>query len=260
MRQAFVWLFAVSTATAQVLPPPGQSPVEISGAASPPHVDSPFIKRFARDAWHIWTSPVHSGNYNARSAKYIVPFTLLSAGLIATDRQSSDLLPNTDDQRKWSGRLSQLGASYSLGGFTAGTWLIGKWTGNEHAQETGWLALQALAHTQIGVFAVKQATNRRRPSASSGDVGFWEGGDAFPSGHSASAFAVATVFAHEYNGHIAVPILAYGFAGAISASRVGAQRHSPSDVAVGATVGFLIGRFIFKRHHDPDRQPERPTR
>jgi membrane-associated phospholipid phosphatase len=123
---------------------------------------------------------------------------------------------------------------------------------DEHLRETGLLGLEALGHAQIVVFGLKQVTNRERPLESDGRGGFWEGGDSFPSGHAASSFAVATVFAYEYRDHIAVPITAYTLASLISASRLSARKHWVSDIFVGGSVGFLLGRFVYKRHHDPD--------
>jgi membrane-associated phospholipid phosphatase len=195
---------------------------------------------------------LRKGSYSSHTVKkYIIPFAILSGALIATDTKTADLLPNTLDQTRWSGRVSQAGASYSLAGLSAGTFLLGKAAGNRHAQESGWLALHAIAHTQIVVFALKQMTNRERPLTHEGGGGFWAGGDSFPSGHAATSFAVATVFAYEYRNHIAVPITAYTLASAVAASRLSAQRHWISDIVVGGTTGFLIGRFVYKRHHDP---------
>jgi len=181
--------------------------------------------------------------------KYVIPFALVSAALIATDRRTAEVLPNTRDQDRWSGRVSQLGAGYTLAGFSGGAYLLGKATGNRHIQEAGWLAIEAIAHTQVVIFGVKQITNRKRP-ADQGKGAFWNGGSSFPSGHAATSFAVASVFAYEYRHHIAVPIVAYGLASAIAASRVSAQRHFASDIFVGGATGFLLGRFVYKRHHN----------
>lgn len=196
--------------------------------------------------------PISKGSYSSHTVKkYVIPFTILSSALIATDTKTGDLLPNSLDQTRWSGRVSQIGAFYSLAGLSAGTFLLGKATGNKHAEESGWLALHAIAHTQIVVFALKQMPNRERPLTHQGRGGFWSGGDSFPSGHAATSFAVATVFAYEYRNHIAVPITAYTLASAVAASRLSAQRHWISDIVVGGATGFLIGRFVYKRHHDP---------
>jgi membrane-associated phospholipid phosphatase len=128
--------------------------------------------------------------------------------------------------------------------------LIGKATKNKRAREAGWLGLEAIAHTQLVIFGMKQATNRQRPIRNEG-AGFWKGGDSFPSGHAGTSFALATVFAYEYSDHIAVPIIAYTAASIISASRLSARRHWMSDIFVGGSTGFLLGRYIYRSQHNP---------
>jgi membrane-associated phospholipid phosphatase len=68
---------------------------------------------------------------------------------------------------------------------------------------------------------------------------------AFPSGHATAAFAVATVFAHRYRQHRWVPWVAHDVASVISFSRV--TTHFPSDVFVGAALGFAISEFAVLR-------------
>lgn len=200
----------------------------------------------------MWSSPFRARNYSSHTVKkYVIPMALLSGALIATDRKTGDLLPNTKDQTKWSGRVSQLGAAYTVAGLSGATFLLGEVTKDDHLKETGWLSLQAMAHSQAAVFAIKQLTNRARPVSGDGRGGFWSGGNSFPSGHATTSFALATVFAYEYRDHLAVPITAYTLASAVAASRLSARRHWVSDIVVGGSMGFLIGRFVYKRHHDP---------
>jgi hypothetical protein len=208
-------------------------------------------KRFVADEWQMWTSPFRAGQRGHTLTKYVIPFAAASAALIATDQKTADLWPNTSDQTKWSGRVSQFGASYTLAGISGGTYLLGRFSRNDHLRETGLLGLEALGHAQLAVFVIKEITNRERPIDNDGGRSFWRGGTSFPSGHAASSFAVATVFAYEYRDHIAVPITAYSLAGLVSISRLGARRHWVSDVAVGSALGFLVGRFTYKRNHDP---------
>ncbi len=227
-------------------------PAEQQPASDPPPVKlSSLPKQFLSDEWRMWTGPFRASSQRAHTLKkYAVPLALVSAVLIATDNRTGRVLPNTTDQAIWSGRVSQLGASYSLAGMSLGTYLVGKIAGNNHAKKTGILALEALGHTQVATFAIKQATNRERPLDHDGRGGFWEGGNSFPSGHSGGAFAVATVFAYEYRDRPAIPIVAYSLATAVAASRLSARRHWVSDIAVGGSLGFLIGRFTYKRNHN----------
>jgi membrane-associated phospholipid phosphatase len=208
-------------------------------------------KRFLKDQKDLWTSPFRKTSYDSHAVKkYLIPFAFITGALIATDRRTGRALPNTADQAMWSGRVSQLGAAYTLAGISGATFLAGQFTGNGHARETGWLALESLGHAQVAVFALKQAANRARPLDGSQNGGFWKGGNSFPSGHAASAFAVATVFAYEYREHLAAPIVAYSLASAVAVSRIGAQRHWLSDIFAGGSMGFMIGRNVYRRHHN----------
>ena len=250
LNSLIIALVIASTAVAQTIgtaQSPTGSPQTQQHSTRPP-----YIKEFLRDERNLWASLVKKDTYTSHGMKkYGIPLMLLSGSLIATDSSTIEFLPNTEDQRVWSGRVSQIGAGYTLAAVSGGTYLIGKISGNKHAQETGLLALHAFGHSSIVTAAVKQATNRRRPVVVDGRAGFWKGGDSFPSGHASTTFAVATVFAYEYKHRAVVPILSYTVAGAVAVSRVGAQRHWVSDIVVGGPMGFLIGRYVYKRHHDP---------
>ena len=244
-----VFTLTASTVLAQG-PDTVQSPTENQQTERLP--TKPLFREFLRDERDLWTSLLKRETYSSHTIKkYGIPFTLLSAALISTDNKTAEFLPNTEDQKKWSGRVSKVGAASMLAAGTGGTYLIGKITGNKHLQETGLLALHAIGHSQVVTAAVKQLTNRRRPIVLDGSAGFWNGGDSFPSGHSSTTFAVATVFAYEYRERPWVPIVAYTVASSVAASRVAAQRHWLSDIVVGGSVGFLVGRYTYKRHHDP---------
>ncbi|MEW5979962.1 MAG: phosphatase PAP2 family protein [Acidobacteriota bacterium] len=231
----------------------GESSTASESSQAAPSSQDHFLKSFWRDECQLWTSPARGGTYRSHTVKkYGLPFLLLSAASIGTDRKTGDLLPNTQDQTRWSGRVSQLGASYTLAGISGATLLLGKLKESSHLEETGRLGLQAIAHTQVVVFAIKQITNRERPLVHDGHGSFWKGGNSFPSGHAATSFAVATVFAYEYRDQHAVPIASYALASLVAASRLSAQRHWVSDIFVGGSLGFLIGRYVYKTHHDPN--------
>src|SRR5262245_60391860 len=167
-------LLTVSTAFAQGT---GNSQTQ------PPSTKPPYFKEFLRDERDLWTSLVKKETYTSHGMKkYGIPFALVSGALIATDSRTAASLPNSEDQKRWSGRVSQAGSALSLLTLSGGTYLVGKITSNEHAQETGLLALHAIGHSQIVTGVVKQVTNRRRPVVPDGTAGFWNGGDSFPSG------------------------------------------------------------------------------
>jgi membrane-associated phospholipid phosphatase len=122
---------------------------------------------------------------------------------------------------------------------------------------TALLAGEAYADSAVVDLALKAITRRRRPSdvppgAQFNDTFFAGGkspfkGSSFPSGHAAGAFAVATVVATRYHTHRWVPWAVYGFATAVSLSRVTSSAHFPSDVFLGAVLGYTITRYQVMR-------------
>ena len=121
------------------------------------------------------------------------------------------------------------------------------------------LAGEAYADSAVVDLAIKAITRRKRPSdvapgAPFNDTFFSGGkspfkGSSFPSGHAAGAFAVATVIATRYHKHRWVPWAVYGFATAVSFSRVTTSSHFPSDVFLGAALGYTVTRFQVLRPH-----------
>ena len=118
---------------------------------------------------------------------------------------------------------------------------------------TALLAGEAYADSAIVDLAMKAVTRRERPSdvppgAPFKDTFFAGGkspfkGSSFPSGHSAGVFSVATVVASRYHNHRWVPWLSYSMATAISCSRITTLSHFPSDVFLGAALGYTITRY-----------------
>jgi membrane-associated phospholipid phosphatase len=118
---------------------------------------------------------------------------------------------------------------------------------------TALLAGEAYADSAVVDLAIKAITRRKRPSdVPTGDPfndTFFSGGkspfkgSSFPSGHAAGAFAIATVVATRYHTHRWVPWAVYGFASAVSLSRITTSAHFPSDVFLGAALGYTITRY-----------------
>jgi membrane-associated phospholipid phosphatase len=123
-----------------------------------------------------------------------------------------------------------------------------------HAKNTGLLAAEALIDTEILGFLSKQAVGRLNPSdiPPNGNLrdtwfkykGTFTNGGSFPSGHAASAFAVATVIAERYRQHRWIPWAAYGAATFLALTRLPAQAHFPSDIFIGGALGYSISHFI----------------
>lgn len=109
---------------------------------------------------------------------------------------------------------------------------------------------------QLVVETLKSATHRSRPEAGVGPFdfkGFGLGSDntSFPSGHSAAAWSVASVFAEEFGDEYKwAPAAAYGLAAITSYSRMNKNKHWASDVVMGALVGYVAGKIFHKFYRE----------
>jgi membrane-associated phospholipid phosphatase len=210
----------------------------------------PLVTKLVRntilDQKEIWVSPFHMRRQNA---KWWLLFGAATGGLIAADRTISMELPNTKDQRAFSRHVSDLGATYTVYPLAAGFYLEGAFFHDAKARETGVLSAEAIGDSLIVVELLKLATSRERPLEGSGKGHFFQWGhDAFPSGHAIQSWAVASVIAHEYHNNKLAPILAYGVATIVSASRFSAQKHWASDIVLGGGMGWFIGRYVYQTH------------
>jgi len=136
-------------------------------------------------------------------------------------------------------------------------YLVGAARHDSYATKTGLLAGEAYANGAIVDLALKGITRRTRPQDVVAGTPFNDTffntpksafGSSFPSGHAVSAFSIATVVARRYGHHKWVPWVAYGAATAIGFSRVTTRAHFPSDVFLGAALGYSIARFEVLRH------------
>jgi membrane-associated phospholipid phosphatase len=254
-RAAFVLALialASACASAQDLPAPQPQPSPTPHAKPTPSLESHFVRNILDDQRAIWLSPFHMGRGDA---KWLLPVGGAAALLFATDRRTGGeaLEGGTDSTRvKISNDVSQLGSFYATGGIAAAFYIAGRATHDARARETGLLAGEALIDSGIVVTVLKSVSRRQRPPTDDASGEFFSGGTSFPSGHSISAWSLATVVANEYGHHRpALRFAMYGLAAAVSLSRYGGRNHFLSDVLVGSAIGYGTGRYVYAKRHDP---------
>lgn len=179
----------------------------------------------------------------------MVPLGLVTATLIATDRKTGDEIGKFDRPVNASRVVSYAGSAYTNGAVAAAFYIVGRKRNDARARETGILAAEALLNSMIVEGGLKWITQRVRPLDGTERSEFFEGGTSFPSGHATHVWSVATVVANEYHDRRLVKVAAYGIAGAVSVSRVTRHKHYMSDVLVGSVLGYLIGEYVYRRHH-----------
>jgi hypothetical protein len=206
-----------------------------------------LLKNIALDQKAIWTSPAH---LRLADADWIIPFAGIAAVSLASDTHTSKGLTRSPSFVSKTNSFSNYGIA-AMGGITGGMYLLGKINHNDHFQEAGLLSGEAAVDAVGATTALQYIFGRQRPLDGTGQGYFWHGGTSFPSDHSTAAWAVASVMAHEYPG-TASKLFFYGLASAISISRVTGKDHFPTDVLVGAAIGWFTGQHVFRAHHDPD--------
>jgi len=92
--------------------------------------------------------------------------------------------------------------------------------------------------------ALKLTFDRQFPYTPGSTGKFCGGGRSFPSGHSATSFAFAAVVAHRYPNKRRVKWSAYALATGVALSRYPAKKHYPSDILMGATIGYVSGIYL----------------
>jgi len=203
-----------------------------------------FVRNLLCDQQQIWTSPFR---IRLRDAQWLVPFAGVTTGLIMTDRTTSAEL-SRGSNINLSNHIADGGVALAGAG-VVGLYGLGRLKSNNHLRETGVLTGEAMINSAITDTVLKYSFGRERPLEGDGKGHFFRGGQSFPSEHSALAWSFASVLSSEYPGWL-TKTLAYGGASAVSLARVTGKQHFPSDVFVGATLGYLTGKYVYKSHHD----------
>ncbi len=216
-----------------------------------------FGTNVLRDQKTVWTFPLSvAGGQHLKPTFAVMGVT---AGLVGLDPSSGRYFQKTESfdgfNRAFSGRNTAI-ATFAAPIAFYGVSLMRK---NSYDQKTFFLAGEAALSSAILTTVMKDLTRRLYPAdvpmnGNFSDTWFkkdwtdWKGGiGAFPSGHTSAAFAVATVFAKRYPNRRWVRWVAYGLAGLVGFSRISLESHFPSDVFLGAVLGYAVAHNAVRR-------------
>lgn len=204
------------------------------------------------DQKRIWTFPARL--VKGHDAVPTVAVIGLTAAFIASDPQTEDPLRTAKSLHTFNQVFSSTNTSLITALVPGAMYVTGLVTHDSYAKKTALLTGEVAADVEIVDIALKSVTQRLRPrdvppGRNLADSWFEYGktsatGSSFPSGHAIVSFGIATVIAHRYSEHRWVPWVAYGVAGLISFSRLPLGAHFPSDVFMGAALGYSIGGFV----------------
>lgn len=115
--------------------------------------------------------------------------------------------------------------------------LVGIQAKNHWFDQTKYMAVTGVITTLV-IHSLKRGVGKLRPDNSSHH--------SFPSGHTATAFAGATILYNEYKE--SSPMMAYNgfaFSTATGGLRIMNNRHWLSDVMAGAGIGMLVAHVVY---------------
>lgn len=202
-----------------------------------PHESIPafFSTHFAAKAWeeNVWRDYL-------TEPPILVPLGLaVGAGTISHwDKPLERRIGGSMGGRPWVGDAAMgtlLAGSLALGILFPGD--------GRNGWDNFWEEAEVMAVNAALTVSLKKLVPRMRPGG---------GNNSFPSGHTSTAFAAASLIYDNSGGAVGFP--AYGLATLTGYSRMEARRHYPSDVIAGAAIGILSAQLLDHLHWGNGRQ------
>ncbi len=195
------------------------------------------IKLMPRSMWED-TKKVYSdpGNLIILAGAGAVSLAVRNTGV---DGKIDDSHGKNNDTLKndWSDAIATMGNP----GFhfaLAGLWyLIGQQEQDTKTYEVGRTMFNALSITGVSTLVLKVAANTDSPNGE---------GNAWPSGHTSSSFAMAAVLNVSYGPWVGIP--SYALAALAGFQRIDDQEHDFSDVIFGMALGIVVGHTVADGH------------
>ena len=204
----------------------------------------------AQDQWGIITAPLR---IRTGDELKVVGFGLGTTLAMATDVNAMQELGVDSSREHNANTYSNVAAIYGPAAAVTIGYFAGSAKHNRRLQETSILAEEAMVDSFILNTGLGYGINRQNPTQGNGKGNFWPygpktwpDGQSMPSDHSALAWSFARVVAAEYPTKL-TELSVYSLAASVSAARVVARKHFPSDVFVGGVLGYYIGGYVVRR-------------
>ena len=204
----------------------------------------------AQDEVGIITAPLRMKQSDLPA---LLIFSAGTGAALATDVDAMDAVGMNPSREHNASRYSDYAGLYAPAAAVTVGFFVGSAKHNHHLQETSILAEEAMADSFFLNLGLGYALDRETPNQGNGKGNFWPhgtktwpDGQSMPSDHSILVWSFAHVVASEYNGW-ATKTVVYSLATSVSAARVIARKHFPSDVFVGGALGYYVGGYVIRR-------------
>ncbi len=213
-------------------------------------LDTKYFKGLFSDSGYALTSPWRWNNSDWATASLVAGVT--GVFFMVDDEIKSEF---QDNRSSTTNDMSDLFEPFGNGTYSfpalVGLYLYGRFGENEKMERTALLAAESFLVTGLFTTVIKVSIGRHRPSKrnnSSTYDGPNTSNKSFPSGHTSTAFAIATVVANEYEEVPLVAPISYGIATLTGLSRINDNQHWASDVFFGAALGYFTAKTILRLH------------
>ena len=215
-----------------------------------------YFKNIFTDAVYVASSPSRWEKSDWVNASVLAGFTGVFFVLDDEIKEGFQGVRNTttDD-------LSDIFERFGNGAFTipalAGLYLYGRLGEDDKMERTALLATESFLVSGLFSTILKVSAGRHRPSKdNSADTfdGPSISNKSFPSGHTTTAFSLATVVASEYDHIPLIAPVSFGLATLTGISRLNDNKHWASDVFFGAALGYFTSKAILRLHSNKKGQ------
>ncbi len=228
------------------------APAHLPSASASIRADARLVaQRLVHDQRAIFEAPAEMAQ-KPTSLRFLAPFIVAGALMPLDGHIEPHTSATTQNRASIISDVGLIGTGATVGGL----YLYGVLKHDDRAHETGLLGAESVGDSFVVYALTNVVTGRLRPYQGPEPGDFFRHhtlSSSFPSGHATFTWAMTSVLAREYPSRRS-QIFWYAVGSTVAASRVLAGQHFTSDVVVGSGIGWLIGRYVFRSHHQPPQQ------
>ena len=221
-------------------------------------LDRDYFKGIFSDIAYTASSPLIWDRSDWITAGWIAGGTGM---FIALDEEINSAFKN--NRSIYTEKLMDIFEPFGNGAFTvpalATVYFLSHFHENEKAKRTALIATESFLITGLYTTVLKYSFGRHRPRTGNSSTSFDgfstnRNSNSFPSGHTSTAFAIATVVANEYEKTPYIKPISYGIATLTGLSRINYEAHWASDVFFGAALGYFTSKTLLRLHNNKKGQ------
>ena len=221
-------------------------------------LDRDYFKGIFSDIVYTASSPLIWDRSDWITAGWVAGGTGM---FIALDEEINSAFKN--NRSIYTEKLMDIFEPFGNGAFTvpalATVYFLSHFHENEKAKRTALIATESFLITGLYTTVLKYSFGRHRPRTGNSSTSFDgfstnRNENSFPSGHTSTAFAIATVIANEYEKTPYIKPISYGIATLTGLSRINYEAHWASDVFFGAALGYFTSKTLLRLHNNKKGQ------